>query len=308
MNADLGWSDGWAATLIARSGALRTPLVLVDIGCRDGINTRWNAIADHVEVYGFDAGVLEKSANPRQHYFQMAIGDFDGEVQFHNDSNPYESRVSPTGGQRVRMAKLDTLWAEGQLPPADFLKIDCEGFEPQILQGAAKYLAASNLLGADVETSFFISPTLPNSHFVEVLMPLLRQRLVPTDLALDRPGPRGPLTRPGTCNALFTRMLAEERRSAPSFIYRAAEPSPSVETILKIIIILELYGLAHAAQVTLETFHDEIASVLDPAPLRNALRPAEDDKTPKAPRSFYEPFVPHLGLGIVSGLRRILRG
>jgi FkbM family methyltransferase len=308
MNADLGASVGEASRLIVASGVLQSRLVLVDVGCRDGINRRWGPIADFVDVYGFDAGVLEASTNPNHRYFQMAIGDYDGEVGFDHHSNPFESRVSPTAGHRVAMAKLDTLWAQGLLPLADFLKIDCEGFEPQVLRGAASYLAASNFLGAEVETNFCISPALPDSHFVEVLMPLLRERLVPTDLALDRPTPTGPLMRPGNCNALFARCLPEEHRSGPSYIYRPAEHSPSLDTILKCIIILELHGLAYPASVTLETFSAKVSTALDPAAIRDALHNTAQRQTAHnavtMARPFYERLLPHLGLGILSGLRR----
>jgi hypothetical protein len=306
MHADIGTSDGLASDLIVKSGALRSPLVLVDVGCRNGINPRWQPIADWVEAYGFDAGVLEKSNHPRHHYFQLAIGDRDGEIGFHQDANPYESRISPTDGHRVAMAKLDTLWAEGRLPPADFLKVDCEGFEPQILRGAAKYLAASNLLGAEVETNFCIAPALQDTHFVEVLMPLLRERLVPADLALDRPGPTGPLTRPGNCNALFARMLPDERSSGQSYKYRAAESSPSLDTILKSIIVLELHGLPHAARATLDTFRPEIAKAFDPTPIGNALKRAHVTR-PDIAGPLYERFLPNLGFGILRGLRRAIK-
>src|SRR5260221_9096089 len=121
-NADLGSSAGFAATLIMKSGALQSPFVIVDIGCRDGISPRWQPIAEHVDVYGFDAGVLEKSMNPRHRYSQMAIGDFDGEIGFDNHDNQHESRVNPTAGNLVPIAKLDTLWVQGRLPPVDFLK------------------------------------------------------------------------------------------------------------------------------------------------------------------------------------------
>jgi FkbM family methyltransferase len=306
MHADIGTSDGLASDLIVKSGALRSPLVLVDIGCRNGINPRWQPIADWVDAYGFDAGVLEKSSHPRQHYFQLAVGDRDGEIGFYQDANPYQSRISPTDGYRVPMAKLDTLWAEGRLPPADFLKVDCEGFEPQILRGATKYLAASNLLGAEVETNFCIAPALHDTHFVEVLMPLLRERLVPADLALDRPSPAGPLTRPGNCNALFARMLPDERSSGQAYKYRAAEPSPSLDTILKSIIVLELHGLPHAAFFTLETFHTEIAKALDPIPIGNALKRAHVTR-PDIAGPLYERFLPNLGFGILRGLRRAIK-
>ena len=307
MHADIGTSDGLASDLIVKSGALRSPLVLVDVGCRNGINPRWQPIADWVEAYGFDAGVLEKSNHPRHHYFQLAIGDRDGEIGFHQDANPYESRISPTDGHRVAMAKLDTLWAEGRLPPADFLKVDCEGFEPQILRGAAKYLAASNLLGAEVETNFCIAPALQDTHFVEVLMPLLRERLVPADLALDRPGPTGPLTRPGNCNALFARMLPDERSSGQSYKYRAAESLPIARhDSQKHHRAGAAWSAACCARHAGHVPPRNCQGVRSDSRFGNALKRAHVTR-PDIAGPLYERFLPNLGFGILRGLRRAIK-
>jgi FkbM family methyltransferase len=43
--------------------------------------------------------------------------------------------------------------AEGAIPQADFLKVDVEGYEADVLAGA-KEMLAGGVLGIEVETSF----------------------------------------------------------------------------------------------------------------------------------------------------------
>jgi FkbM family methyltransferase len=300
VNADLGIGAGAAARLVAE--ALDTPIVLIDIGCRDGIHPRWDVLGDRLHVYGYDATVLEPST-PNRHYRQLAIGDRDGECSLEIPSNAYEARVSPIGVHKMPMAKLDTLWAEG-LPLADFIKIDVEGHEPQVLAGARNYLAASNLIGAEVETNFFISPPLPDTHFRAVSEPMLRERLLVMDLAIDRPGPDAPWIRPGTCNALFCRDLAAERETASSYPYRAAEAEPAVETILKTIAILDVYGLPVPAAHVVRTLADRLRSRIDPNVLLAALMPPPSKQVLTRFAGALKRRLPHLGLGIWSRLAR----
>jgi FkbM family methyltransferase len=177
---DLALGRGLAAGFIAASGALERPFVLIDVGARDGISPRWRPLAPAMEVYGFDAIADVAAPNERHHYFKIALGAYDGECRFHVPDNVYEAKVSPVGDHVVPMAKIDTLWAAHSLPAADFMKIDCEGHEPEILRGAEQYLAACDLLGAEIETNFFLDPTLPLSHFAAVNASLAKTRHSPS--------------------------------------------------------------------------------------------------------------------------------
>ncbi len=295
MNSDLGIGTGGAAEWIASH--LKTPLVLVDIGARDGAHPRWEPLADKIQVFGFEPGERIPD-RPNHRYFQMAIGDRDGEIGFAKPDNPYEARVDHASEHRVPMATLDRLFQDGVLPPADVIKIDVEGYEPQVLAGAERYLAASNLIAAELETNFCISPTLTDSHFAAVSVPLLRQRLVVMDIAMDRPGAVSPLPRPGTCNILFCRDFLWERQTPPSYPYRPAETAPDTETILKSIAILEIYGLLGPARAILELARPQLSPIIDVEKLAALLVP----QLPYAP-AFVDRF--HLGLGIWTNLKRI---
>jgi hypothetical protein len=64
----------------------------------------------------------------------------------------------------IPIRRLDSLLAEGVIPTADFIKVDVEGFEKDVLLGARELLRAG-VLGLEIETNFGVSPTYPKSHF-----------------------------------------------------------------------------------------------------------------------------------------------
>lgn len=314
---ELQVGSGSAARLIAQTGALETPFVLIDIGVRDGIHPRWKPLETVMEVYGFDAIAEVRSPNERHRYFKLAVGDFDGECRFDVPENLYEARLSATGTVAVPMAKLDTLLANRLVPTADFIKIDCEGHEPDILRGAKQYLAACNLLAADIETNFNISPTLPKTHFAAIAEPLLNERLLVTDLAFDSASFPSNQPWPGTCNALFVRNFINERDHQENYQMRRPEALPSADAILKTIAVFDLYSLNGPARALLTRFQELIEHRVDTGLLMKSLDAIRKDfsihngsltKPAAGVRSYgFEKFLPHLGLGLWSGVKRSLR-
>jgi FkbM family methyltransferase len=243
---------------------LATPLVVIDVGVQGGVGPRWEHLGDCLEAHGFDAleeaiAPLEALRRPNHRYYAMALGNEDGKRElfvapeptatsfYRHDSSRYgvDERVSRTAGVRqVPIRRLDTLRAEGALARADFIKIDCEGFEPEILKGAQAVLR-SGVLAVEIETNFNISPVLPQSHFCAVCEQLVPHGFTLFDLAFDRM-PRASfagraqllgvaetvtVARPATVNALF---------------YRDS-PAQSSDELLKRVAILEIYGLADTA-------------------------------------------------------------
>jgi FkbM family methyltransferase len=263
---ELAESAGLGASFIARSGALDSPFVLVDVGVRGGIHHRWLPLEPAMQIYGFDAVAELRAPNERHHYFKLALGDYDGECMFELPDNLNEVRVSVAGTYKMPIVRLDTLWAKGILPPADFIKIDCENYEPEVLMGATAYLAAGDLLGADVETHFHVRPALPYSHFAAINPMLVDRRLRVADLAFgaahdaDKPWNE-------TCNVLFTRHFLDERR-AP----RSGDNEASATTVLKTIAIFDVYGLVGPALALTREFRGVIGGRIDADALEKKLR------------------------------------
>jgi FkbM family methyltransferase len=290
---------------LVREALLPTPFVLLDVGVQGGLHPRWEALGDRIEVYGFDPleeaiAALKAGSKANHHYFAMALGNEDGERLLHLQTNRYASSLyvqaqsrfevdrevwQQDGVRRIPIRKLDSLFAEGAVPPADFIKLDCEGFEPEVLRGASRYLEASDLLGADLETNFNVSPTWPETHFWSSYEPLLHKRLLLFDASFNRvpraryaeeaakhrPLQRAPgRFRPATWNVLLARDLVQDCESPSSYPWMP-NVLVDVDAVVKSLIILEIYGLSDWAYDYLLTFGELLRPHLDVAFARRLL-------------------------------------
>jgi FkbM family methyltransferase len=279
-----------------KSGILQEPFVLIDIGVQAGEHPRWHLLGDHLVVHGFDPieeviDELQRQniGHPNRHYHWLAIGSEDGERSFYfNATDPFSSSFYQQGKdrfglqelrreqeRRVKLRRLDGLLAEGAIPPADFLKCDVEGFEKEVFLGAPAVLRSA--LAIESESNFAVSPELPGSHFGELQAILLGAHLLTFDLAFNRV-PRASYLReirrrgrnhllsrtagkPGTLNVLFARDLIDER-DHPENYTTASEPL-SADRLIKMMIIMELYGLSDIALDTADRFSDLLAPRMD---------------------------------------------
>jgi FkbM family methyltransferase len=247
---------------VVSAGLLTESFVLIDVGVQGGENIRWRPLGDHLVLQGFDPIeevvqelIKENRGRSNRHYHCMAVGDADGEQPFYFDPvNPSASSMyeQPTGrfdgeGTRqvrtVPIRRLDSLLAEGVIPKADFVKIDVEGFEKDVLLGARELLRAG-VLGLEAEVNFGLSPAYPKSHFGTLAELALESHLLVFDLVFNRI-PResfqralihkgltpiskvAPVGRPATVNVLFGRDLIDEVDHQSNYQSRVG-PSVSV--------------------------------------------------------------------------------
>jgi len=281
---------------VVKQGHLEEPFVLVDVGVQGGEHPRWEQLGDQLVVHGLDAieeavGHLQRRSRgrPNRHYHAVAAGAADEERVFYfNPTHPTVSSMYPHGdsryevkpGQQTRtvpVRRLDTLFAEGVIARADFLKVDVEGFEKDVFLGARALLAAG-VLGVETESNFGISPTYPRGHFAAVHDILLEHHLLVFDVgfnriprasfarALKRAGRhatvrRSSLGKPATVEILFCRDPIDETDHAEN--YRTACRPFSIEQLIKIAIIYELHGLNDIAVDTIQRFADRFAARLD---------------------------------------------
>jgi FkbM family methyltransferase len=263
---------------VVRRGLLQSAFTLVHIGVQGGIHPRWNALGSALRVYGFDPleeaiAPLVRLNLPNHEYHAVAVGDEDGDGDlfvpgilpassfFPRETAQDQARmaIDPSNWQgvetrRVPIRKLDSLMTSGVVPCADFLKIDCEGFEPAVLKGAGRFLAESGVLGIESEIGFS-SIHWPQTHFMAVYEQLLPYGFRLSDLAFNRI-PFGSFVErarrlgrstasvsfPGTFEILFSRSLT------------IAKLEPSRDEVLKAAIIFELFGMLDAAYDLLQVF------------------------------------------------------
>jgi FkbM family methyltransferase len=144
----------------------------VDIGARQGSSQELQPLEDHIEYVGFEADRLEvERLNSAQHKYRSArfieafVGGKEEDVQF----NLYNQRGASSvfhqnqsfnkwfaGGAQGYIDKtitmkafpLDSLLKDADL---DFLKIDTQGNEYEILEGSTNCLSSILMLEAEVE-------------------------------------------------------------------------------------------------------------------------------------------------------------
>jgi FkbM family methyltransferase len=281
---------------VVSRGLVTEPFVLIDVGVQGGEHARWRPLDDYLIVHGFDpieevTQELTEANKGRSnhHYHCMAVGNADGEQKFYfNSANPTASSMYQKATTRfgvetteqhrmVPIRRLDSLLAEGIIPLADYVKIDVEGFEKDVLLGARDLLAAG-VLGLQTETNFGVSPSYPKSHFGTLAQIALDNHLVVFDLAFNRI-PRAsfrqaligeglqPITeqdavgRPATVDVLFARDLIDEA-DHPEHYQIPCRPI-SVNRLIKSIIIYELHALNDVALDTVERFAERLGAQLD---------------------------------------------
>ncbi|MEQ8348768.1 MAG: FkbM family methyltransferase [Sneathiellaceae bacterium] len=161
-------------------------LVMIDIGSRNGFDPIWRPLAPAARFIGFEADPAEaqrqNEANAAQglpvRHYPHALGDRDGPRDFHvakfaqcssfYDRNPdWVGRFPITEQDSTRVVTLDTLTldsfaAREGIPRIDFVKIDVEGAELDILEGARHCLADGGMLG--IKTEFWWDPPVKRDY------------------------------------------------------------------------------------------------------------------------------------------------
>jgi FkbM family methyltransferase len=149
----------------------RSPLVLVDVGASGGVQPRWREVAPWLRVVGFDADNRAPVGPDRSFtYLRSALYRERARVPFHLTRRQETSSVFVANrpfvdrfpeAERfdvVETVELDADTLDAQLrgvgiTDIDFLKIDAQGCELAILEGAADCLSKS-ALGLELEVEF----------------------------------------------------------------------------------------------------------------------------------------------------------
>jgi FkbM family methyltransferase len=252
---------------ICKRGILQEPFRLIDVGVLGGIANHWLNFGDHLHAWGFD--VLEQAVRPlveanehpeRLHYLNIGLGDEDTTraFKFYPD-NPASSHFAASNGtdrtdeswQNVPIRQLDSLYADGTIGAVDFMKMDAETYEIEIVKGARQFLLNSGIFGVESETSFARTTRNPHSHFVELYGQLAAYGFSVYDAGLHRV-PRPPLARGFPVETTTDRYVLLPTGAARIFDFlflgdifedAAKQAAASVDRLLKMIAVAEIYSL-----------------------------------------------------------------
>jgi FkbM family methyltransferase len=278
---------------IVKSGLLREPLRIIDVGCQGGLHPRWRWLGDHLQAWAFDPlpDVIEKLsqsnlAPDRVRYFCMGLGNEDGQRMFsRNERDPFGSSFLPKAVRetdigrdsagnlpgywsRPTIRKLDTLFDERLFSDIDHLKMDCEGFEVEILRGAQRFIERSGVFAVESESHLKLHPWHDPTHFVDLYKLLGPYRFDVYDLHFYR-DTRAPLRggypnkgRPDTFDFLFLRGFGPDDDLT----------GHTVDRLIKMMIVAELYALQDVAADILLRASATLAPRLDVAKAMELLR------------------------------------
>ncbi len=126
--------------------------VVFDIGANVGFYSllAGELVGDSGHVYAFEpsprnVGFIRKHIrlNHFDHItvFEAAVSDHTGEAFFDLGASIATGHLADQGALRVDLVCLDDLLAQGKLRPPDFMKVDVEGAEYDVLCGAQQLLA-----------------------------------------------------------------------------------------------------------------------------------------------------------------------
>jgi FkbM family methyltransferase len=120
--------------------------VAIDIGAHIGLWS-WYMARDFRDLAAFepmqehqDCWVLNMADRKNAELFCMALGNYKGFVHLHcrTKGSSGDTEIYPNADGKTEIGRLD----DANLPEVDFIKIDCEGYELNVLQGAEKTLLA----------------------------------------------------------------------------------------------------------------------------------------------------------------------
>jgi FkbM family methyltransferase len=298
---------------IARRNLLADdPMVVVDVGALGGAHSLWDFFGKNVEVIGFDPDPEEVSrlnqviSHPKanQHYFAAALGkkreerqfypaEFAAASSFYRTDKLFErvtncSNVIFKAPQPMETVDLDSFLQEHAIQQVNFLKLDVEGAEFDVLNGALKTLSSRNVLGVEMEVHFPQKPA-DSAVFAELdefmrsqgfelydlevyrfVRPCLQSPVL-YDFRDDKGNPiSGPTTEGQvlTGDALYFRDLhsAGERASASA--------------VLKLACLFEIHRLADCAAELLCNYKDILSKDVDVKGLLDMLTPEMSGRYP----------------------------
>jgi FkbM family methyltransferase len=108
--------------------------------------------------------------------FEMAVGETSREVRFDPGRGSATGHVSKNGRLSVKQVSIDKMVNDGSIPAPDFIKIDVEGGEREVLIGSKNVISSfrPKMIVATHNTEcheYVVDFLQQNNYMIEVLNP-----------------------------------------------------------------------------------------------------------------------------------------
>lgn len=163
----------------AHNHLTKNKLLMLDIGSRSGITQEWNKVKNYVNVLPIDAAQDAEGES-------VLIGGPDSKYEtFHHTRFPYSSGIikgtkkflsrfmepvpqnlEVIGTEMIKTQSIDDYISKEEFPEVNFLKIDTEGNEHHILEGAQNVLKSRTLLA--VKSEVWLGPIKDETEFSRI--------------------------------------------------------------------------------------------------------------------------------------------
>ena len=251
-------------------------IVLVDVGARGGLAPKWQPLKDSLKVIGFEPDEeecqrLNAAAGSSRVYYPIALAGNRGTIRLNITRNAdCASIIEPntellnrfqaaedfalTGTPEIPCDTLDNIVTTNNIKSIDFIKVDTQGSELEILRGAEKTLSQRCVFGMEVEAEF--SPLYKDQSLFADIDVFLREKgftlfdiRTPPGRRVRKTVPAGSREWAGQAlwtDALYFRDLAAIKSEFREKLTR--------ETAIKAIAIAELHGFGDFALELLDTY------------------------------------------------------
>ena len=152
------------------------PIVLIDVGARGGISGKWKSLNNMMKIIGFEPDEEEfqrlgGTARINQIYLPVALFNKKGKIKLNITRNPECASIlepdyamvdrflgaedfETKGFVEINSDTLDEAIKSANIGDVDFIKLDTQGSELQILHGAETVLEQYCVFGIEVEVEF----------------------------------------------------------------------------------------------------------------------------------------------------------
>jgi FkbM family methyltransferase len=303
-------------SLVVKGVLQSSPLGLVDVGASGGIDYYWNVFDTCLRAVGFDPLIKEVERlnaihqNGNQRYYPNLVG-----YKRYNELVPpghvaqpslYERTSATRAQQLVRcdyartyydqtgkglfaedLIELDEFFLRTHPMDVDFVKIDTDGSDYQVLLGAQELLVRSPVLGVAVECQFHGPVHDAGNTFANIDRLLRQAGFSLFDMEVYRYS-RAALPKPFVYR-IPAQTTAGQLLWADALYFRDAggpgyEATWSVplseQKILKLACVLEIFGLEDCTAELLVKYRDRLAAQIDVDACLDLITPALEGQRP----------------------------